>query len=186
MRVRYLLPALALVVANLASAALIDRTSYSWTGSEATMPTRLFRDGVPSTFDAPKAFPGTFGSTNGYVGFTYSWAQLGGDDHVTINVIGSTVESHLIAYAGSFNPLDLSANYLGDQGLSGVSLFGIILPSGSDLVVVAQTNSGLERAIGLGFTFDVTTPGSQVPEPATAALLAAGLAAAALARRRRA
>jgi len=76
------------------------------------MPSRLFRDGIPSTC-ANKAFPGTSAGSHLYELIRYQY--YGQAQCVTVSYAAkSTGDVFVAAYNGSFNPASLSTNYLGD------------------------------------------------------------------------
>lgn len=141
--------------------------------------TRVWRNGVASTWDTPKAFPGTASE-----GFTYyfetSAITPGILDHVRVTYewySGTSANIFLVAYLNTFNSGDVSANYLGDPGHSvlswipGPRSFEVIVPGGNNLVL-AFNNVG---ATSFG-TVEYTVEGfAAVPEPSTMMLLGIGL-----------
>jgi N-acetylneuraminic acid mutarotase len=90
--------------------------------SDPTQTDRLFRDGIPSTCDAPKACPGPFGDGLQHHYDQYTLTNTTGSTQcVSVDASTNCVGTNYIflaAYLGSFNPADLCANYLADQGSS--------------------------------------------------------------------
>jgi hypothetical protein len=89
---------------------------------DPTQTDRMFRDGVPSTCDAPKACPGPFGDglQHHYDSYTVT-NTTGSTQCVSVDASTSCVGTNyifLVAYLGSFDPTNLCANYLADQGSS--------------------------------------------------------------------
>lgn len=119
--------------------------SGSLTATSTSMASRLYRDAVASTCASPKAFPGTLTTNVFYLVHTIP-NNTGTEQCVTIS--GTTTGAnavHFTAYNGSFDPSNLATNYLADSGYSAVSSstvsFEAKIPSGQNLVIVANTNA---------------------------------------------
>lgn len=129
---------------------------------------RLFRDAVPSTCAAPKAFPGESSPGSAFRRVTsvplYNRATstvcativLTPDASCDINLFAS-------AYLGSYSPSSLSTNYLGDIG-SSFSIppsspsfsFQVLVP-GSSAIVVNLNDSNTGTANGVACTVTVSS-----------------------------
>jgi hypothetical protein len=146
--------------------------SHTWTGTEASGPNRLFRDGNPSAAGSPKAFPGTFSNNPTY--FETLDLEVAAGSVISVVVTGDPgFFTFLSVYNDPFDLNNLAANYVGDGGSSGDTSF--IVDAGGDMVIVASTVGG-NLAIGNSFTATITfTPAAAVPEPASLLLL--GIAA---------
>jgi hypothetical protein len=97
--------------------------TYTLTTSASAQDGRLFRDGVPSTCAAPKTFPGVFNAGTPYVHLVTASFSNPTASAVCATVTLATSASCVgnvfaTAYSGSFNPADLSVNYLADSGSS--------------------------------------------------------------------
>jgi len=124
-------------------------------------PARLFRDGVPSTCDAPKACPGPFGSGS----FTFDAYTFTNESNtaqcVTVNYDPNTgagncnVNAHAIAYLNSFSPTNLCNNYLADVGSSDALPFSFNVPAGANFVVVIAANNPGGTGNGCAYQFTV-------------------------------
>ena len=91
-------------------------------GGDPTQTDRMFRDGIPSTCDAPKVCPGPFGDglQHHYDSYTYT-NNTGSTQCVTVDPTTECVGTNyifVVAYLGSFNPGDICSNYLADSGSS--------------------------------------------------------------------
>ncbi len=178
-----------LFAANLASATVILTGTYTWTGTELGESQRLFRDGIESTFAAPKSYPGSQPTTDG--GYTIVGVLGFGLEAWLDILITSTspcCESFVAAYLDSYDPANQSLNYLGDGGRSpsidfGSEHFQVIVPAGHSLVLVGQTVRSLALAAGNNFSFVVDQV--PIPEPGTLSLAVGGLALLLAAVRRR-
>lgn len=138
-------------VLNVTSVGLPDCPIYNVDGTFSgtnTQDGRIFRDGVPSTC-ANKPYPGNFGvgTTNNFETFTYpnvspdpACVLVNFDPNAGANPCG--VNAHLSAYAGSYDPLNQAANYLGDVGSSDTLPFLVTIPGATDLVILASNNAG--------------------------------------------
>lgn len=89
--------------------------------TDATSTARLNRNGVESVCGTTKTFPGTVAGAYHYR--TYTLQNMGTtSDCVTFSLQSKDPavlnQVHLSAYSGTFNPADLSVNYLGDIGAS--------------------------------------------------------------------
>ncbi len=114
----------------------------SLTAAEPVETGRLFRDGVVSTCDYVKAVPAlndsnprhyrAFGFTNGA-----SYEKC-----YTANVVstcpGNVYGLFLTTYLDGFVPTDPRANYLADEGASGLNNYSFVVPAGRDFYVVAN------------------------------------------------
>jgi hypothetical protein len=173
------------------------QNSYTWTGTEATLGTRLFRSGTPSVAGTPKAFPGTQLETVSFTTFSFLNSSAV-TQTFTAAVLGVSTGSNVFfsLYQGTFNPANLSLNYLGDAGLSCASAtcnntsFGVDVAGGTSVVLVANSINRAATA-GESFTWQgpsavFLAPTTTVPEPSTYLLMAAGLSGLFALRRRRA
>lgn len=108
----------------------IDGTE-SLTGSN-----RIFRDGVSSTIENPKIFPGTFESGIYY----YSVIDImeASADPYNVQVDFHPIDSNIFcaAYTDAFDPQNLETNYLADVGYSSTVSFSFTVPSGKKLLLV--------------------------------------------------
>lgn len=195
---------LALAAATFASPAhalVVVSSGGTLEAGDPTTTARLFRDGVTSTWAAPKTYPGTLGGGPFvYDLVTPSFAANATQDiyyRITYTNTGNlgAFQPHSTAYANAFDPGDFSANYLGDSGSSpadGASIaYEVIVTAGNALVVhfgevspgflpgpYTYTIEAFSDANG-GEAFGV------VPEPATWATMIGGIAAAGGTLRRR-
>lgn len=109
---------------------------------------RIFRDAIASVCPV-KAYPGIFGDTTvfNYETFTYNNTSAAAAC-VTVNFDPDTVganpcatNAHMSAYAGSYDPANQAANFLGDVGSSVAQPFNIEVAANSSLVLVASNTS---------------------------------------------
>lgn len=121
--------------------------SGSFTGAP-TMSSRLFRPGATSSCTVPYAFPGVIAQTVPYRTYTYTnttgLTQCG---TFTMAPTDAGSNAQFAIYNGSFNPADLTANYLADPGVSNIST--------NTLTCQATVNSGQTIVIA---AFDLATP----------------------------
>ncbi len=158
---------------------------------------RLSRSGVPSDWSSSKVFPGVINTTTPYhyatfdldiaaleSGYSYS-------PYLQITFDSTSATTFLSAYLGAYDPTNLATHYLGDEGSSGnafgtdPSTFQLVVPSSPHLILVlneSSTNGGLNMPGGLLIEAFADTEytdlavAAPVPEPATWAFLAGGLA----------
>ena len=127
---------------------------------------RLTRDGVPSACGSTKAFPGLVsGSGGGYEYKRHSVNNPGPAQCVSISLTTSSCSGgnalHLTAYSGSFDPSNLSSNYLGDLGGSPVNRtlsMDIEVPANAQLVLVINENDGGSTASTCQYTLSTSLP----------------------------
>jgi hypothetical protein len=131
--------------------------------SDQTMPARLFRDSVASTCAAPKAFPSVNIGTNLFE--TFEFRNFGAEACVTatLDVGNCDAQVHLMAYLDSFDPNNLSTNYLADVGSSASQPFSFVVPAGQRFIMVAQTNYGPTTC---SYRFTLSGARCAVPAPA--------------------
>lgn len=125
--------------------------------TDPTHTPRITRDGVHPTCGTAKAYPGDFGTGNFHYK-SYSIQNTSATpDCVTLTLknIDPTNQVHLVAYSGSFNPANISQNYLGDIGNSSfngsVESMSINIPGSTTVVLIAT-----EPAANSTFTADFT------------------------------
>jgi len=180
-------PALALV--TLTGNGTVADTDLVQTG-------RVLRNGTAATWAAPKAFPGLNDSSNRFydlIDATFS-ANATQNIFYRITFTTATTELFMVAYGGTYNPADLSINYLGDRGNSASpQIFEVTSLAGGSLFLVAHNVNVGSVPFNYDFTveaFSDATGGENfgaVPEPASWAMLIAGFGlTGAMARRRRA
>jgi uncharacterized repeat protein (TIGR02543 family) len=115
---------------------------------------RMFRNGTASTCAAPKTFPGRAGGANTYHYRTHTIKNASASSAcVTVTFdpqtcVAGTNPLNIAAYLNSFNPADVSQNYLADLGLSpsqAPATFSFTIPAGGKVVLVISevtANSG--------------------------------------------
>jgi len=108
---------------------------------------RIFRDGVASTC-AGKAYPGIFNAATTYNFEAYSYGNTSTTPVcVTVNfdpdagVTPCGTNAHASAYAGSYDPANQGANFLGDVGSSVAQPFAFTIPAGQTLVLAVSNTS---------------------------------------------
>ena len=132
---------------------------------------RLFRDGVPSTC-SNKAYPGDSGVGTPFNFETYTYANVSPDPAcVLINFDPNAganpcgIDAHLSAYSGSYDPLNQSANFLGDVGSSDTLPFFVTIPGATDLVLLSNNTQAGQLACEFSFEL-VGLPCELGPPPA--------------------
>jgi PEP-CTERM putative exosortase interaction domain len=188
-----LLAALAAGSLQIAGATTLLSGTYTWTGSEAVQSGRMLRDGVVSSWSAPKSYPGQFNLGLDYA-FTLFSLNVGANRFVTISGDTTNVSAGFYsAYLGSYDPGNQSLNYLGDAGASpdpgSSASFQVILPMNGTLVFLVNTTEPGQA--GQSFRFNIDGINDEVhaflsvPEPASFLLIASGLIGAGWFRRKR-
>ena len=176
----------ALALLSLASSSAQAQTTFTFTGTEAIESQRLFRSNTPSTFAAPKAFPGTFNEADRFQTFTFA-NPLAVNSVFTVNVTAPDYNTFYSVYDSFFNPANLAQNYLGDAGVSGNTAFSILATPNENLILVLNTAGGTGVRSTSTFTTSFTT--APVPEASTTVslglLLALGMGGMVVAAKRK-
>ena len=170
--------------------------------TDSSQNARVFRDGIASTWAAPKAFPNSsFTGTYYYDMIPVAFAPNAIQDIYYEIIFGATNSSFsfAVAYKNSYDATDLSLNYLGDSGSSVVVgtpiTFEVIVAAGDSLILafsnvqappsgysyVVNAFSDINRGENFG-----SEPPAPVPAPATLVLLGLGLAGLGWSRRKKA
>ncbi|MGH8040801.1 MAG: hypothetical protein ACREPN_02020 [Rudaea sp.] len=150
-------------------------TVFSFTGTlDANTPTqndRVFRDGIPSTCNPPKVYPGNFG------GGTYRHVVTGALNNSSGNAYCATItlttdaacaaDVFATAYSGSFDVNNLGTNYLADSGSSIIGAsqsesFQVLVPANGSVVFNVNEANGSPGVATCGFSLTAATP---VPAP---------------------
>ncbi len=117
------------------------------TTSDSTQTDRLGRDGRPSTCAGKTSPGGGFTGTHYYK--TYTFTNTAGAARcytVTINAgLNGPGDIESAAYDQTYDPANLSTNYLGDSGISGLGTtvsqasYSFTVPAGHNFVIVVNT-----------------------------------------------
>ncbi|MBX2934320.1 MAG: proprotein convertase P-domain-containing protein [Ferruginibacter sp.] len=110
--------------------------------ADATLSSRIFRDGIASTCAAPKAYPGGFG-TGPYYYETHTYVNNSATPVcVTVSISSTTSnQAHVVVYNGSFDPSNQAANYIADNGSSTTGpavSFSFTAPANATIVFVVE------------------------------------------------
>jgi hypothetical protein len=193
-----------LLCCGIAQATVIFTGSATLSAGDPTQLGRLSRNGVAQDWTGGEPFPGVVNATTSY-------------HYTTIDIDVSALEAGYVfggflqieffngvapflflgAYAGSYNPADLSQNWLGDGGTSppifgaNSTFFQLVAAPGDHIILVMnETTPGA----GLGLLGEITIEAfsdtaftdlvrSTAPEPGTLPVLFLGLAVLMAARR---
>jgi hypothetical protein len=184
----------ALSIASPAAAALVVSGTGTVDTSDPTQTGRVTRDGVASTWAAPKSYPGTLNPSTSYnydlINGTFGANALQVIYYeITVGSGGTNLFS--VAYLNSFNPANPATNYLGDAGASSaLETYQVIVPIGGQLFVDIQSFGTTEPYTYSISAFSDPNRGENfltgsVPEPTTWAMMLLGFGAIGAAMRRR-
>ena len=184
------------------AAEVLEYTTISVSGADATQMGRLTRARPPSSWAEATPFPGFINTSTAYQYRTVQAAFAPNalqDVYYEITVDDPDAIVFASAYDGAYDPASPANNYLGDEGASGnyfpgdPSFFDIVVPMGGTLTLVFND-------VGLGdgpFSYQVSAFSSteydenfqsapaDVPEPATWAMFIGGFGLVGAAMRRR-
>lgn len=127
------------------------------TTADPTHVGRMNRFQPVSVCGTVKPFPGYFATTGNFQYKTYSVTNATANSQcITFNIINADANFvHLTAYNTTFNPADLSQNYMGDvatsSGNSVSQSMGITVPANATVIIVASA-----PGVGLTYTADYT------------------------------
>lgn len=193
---------------GLTHAAVLYSNSISLSSGDPTQLGRLSRNGIIADWSFQEPFPGTINTTTSYHYETIAVTVPSWLSFLQITIDSNDTSIFASAYDTTYSPdplatpnLGLDVNYMGDEGGSG-NFFGtdprffqvIDLTSqnsptgfGTVLVVLNETvaNGGLDSPVGVLVEGFSDTGFDEVPEPATYALLGAGILVLATRARRR-
>ncbi len=127
-------------------------------GTEPTQVGRLNRNSIQSTCASPKAFASVFDPGTNFHYDTHSYTNTSGAVEcvlVEFNGLNSTANIMVGAWLGSFNPADISVNYLADGGFSTgvppnpVSFSFNLNPGETAIIGVMDTNNATDSQYSL-------------------------------------
>lgn len=142
---------------------VLDLTAPSsgpgFTGTTGALTIRHFRDGIPSSCGAAKAFPGT--STPGnhqYDAYQFQTCANSGPTCVTVTLSAANgVNLFSAAYLGTFNPANLAQNYIADAGGSNTTVsYSFNLPAGAQTFTVVVEDVPVGPASNSPYTLSVS------------------------------
>jgi hypothetical protein len=152
--------------------------SYQLTTADSTQPDRVGRTGAPSTCSGKASPGGGFTSTGPHYYKTWTFTNSGGAPAcftVTINAAtGGPGDIESAAYLETtYNPSNVSANYLGDTGISGLGTtvssasYSFTVPATSTFIVVVETANKTLSGSNASSVFSGTVSGfyDQTPGP---------------------
>ncbi len=167
---------------------------------------RPFRSGVPQDWSGSETYGGvnqtTLANLYNYRTYRFAASMFAGAPYVEIGFfdVFNAGDLFAVAYGGNYNSTSRGANWLGDEGYGGnyvsndPNTFQVVLPTGSDLLLMVTT-TGL-NGLGVGQPFAVTIDAfadtlyddpapTAIPEPGTWGMVGTGLVGMAGVARRR-
>jgi hypothetical protein len=172
------------------SAATLLNVTDQLVGIDLTQMGRLSRNNIIQDWVGTEPFPGVINPTTAYIYNTYS-VNVGSNSFIQITIDDVSTNEFASAYLGAYLPNSAGApnfgfdtNWLGDAGGSGnffgvdPRFFQVIVPPGSNLVVVVNNTTGSLAGAG---TFNLLVEGfadanfDDVPEPASVILMTSAL-----------
>lgn len=141
--------------------------------SDPTQLGRLSRNGLPSDWSGPSAFPGWINTTTTYH-YTEYLVNVGVTPYIEVT-LDSTASVFVAAYFGGYDPTNPAATYWGDAGFSqpfGMpSSFQVVVPQFQTLTVVINNTAGGNGGVGDPYTLIVQgfldTQYTSTPEPSS-------------------
>lgn len=129
--------------------------------SFGTQTDRLFRDGNPTTCSSTNS-ASTFSAGNcNYESYTFYAASTG---CLTVDVTATDVTLYMGIYSGNFDPTNVAANCIGQEGFSGTGTFGCQVLEGQQYtLVVCETYPGGGANTPYQMTLDNVSNGTPVP-----------------------
>jgi hypothetical protein len=137
------------------------------TTSDSTQTDRIGRDGRPSTCSGKASPGGGFTGTHYYK--TYTFTNTAGAPRcytVTINAgLNGPGDIESVAYDTTYDPTNISTNYLGDTGISGLGTtidkasYSFTVPAGHNFVVVVNTTGSTTSGSTASSQFSGTVSG---------------------------
>jgi hypothetical protein len=137
------------------------------TTSDSTQTDRIGRGGSPSTCSGRASPGGGFTGTHYYK--TYTFTNTSGAARcytVTINAaLGGPGDIESVAYDQTYDPTNISTNYLGDSGVTGLgttvdnATYSFTVPAGHNFVVVVNTTGSTTNGSIASSQFSGTVSG---------------------------
>jgi hypothetical protein len=141
--------------------------TYQLTTSDATQADRIGRDSRPSDCGGKASPGGGFPGTHYYK--TFSFTNTSGASRcysVTINAaLGGPADIESVAYDQVYDPTNISTNYLGDTGITGLgttvgtATYSFTVPAGHNFVIVVNTTGGEPTSGAVSSPFSGTVSG---------------------------
>jgi hypothetical protein len=143
--------------------------TYTLTTSDSTQTDRIGRDGRPSTCDGKASPGGGFTTTAPHYYKTWTFTNTSGGDNcytVTINAgLNGPGDIESVAYDQVYDPTNISTNYLGDTGVTGLGTtldhasYSFTVPAGHNFVIVVVTSGNTTSGTTASSPFSGTVSG---------------------------